>query len=166
MAVHLMLPRAPARAVAFATGVARGDRCGLRTILQGHRVPGAAPEGAGLLSVALGEPAVMRLANASDPEIVDFAVDALAGTAFGAVSAVEARVHRWHDARPLFASGALSRLENFSVRIDRSPRVAFAGDYMIAPTLEGALTSGMQAAWRAVQSLDATQDARTPEPPR
>lgn len=166
MTVELLLARAPARPLPFATGFARGDSSGLRSVLQSHRAPGVAPEGAGLLSVSLGGEAIRRLANARDEEIADFAIDALADTVFGAVSPLEVRVDRVHDARPVFPRGALSRLENFGVRIDRSPRVAFAGDYMIAPTLEGALTSGMQAAWRIVQSLEATAWAQRPSAAR
>jgi len=154
MTVHLMLADEPAGGLPYAVAFARRDASGLRTVLQGHRVPGTAPEGAGLLSVSLGREAILRLANAPDEQIAEHAVDGLASTPFGAVAVLEACVYRWHDARPVFPGGALSRLENFGVRIDHSPRIAFAGDYMAAPTVEGALSSGMQAAWRIVQSLE------------
>jgi predicted NAD/FAD-dependent oxidoreductase len=54
----------------------------------------------------------------------------------------------------VFPRGTLSRLETFGVRIDRSPRLVFAGDYLIGPTVEGALTSGMQAASRVIRALE------------
>lgn len=140
----------------FATGFARGEGLGLRAIFQSHREPGAAPEGTKLLTVTLADSAVMRLAQAKDEEITGFTLDALAKTPLGLLSAHESVVHRWQYARPVFPRGALSRLEHFGVRIGRSPRIAFAGDYLVGPTVEGALTSGMQAASRVVQSLEDT----------
>jgi predicted NAD/FAD-dependent oxidoreductase len=54
---------------------------------------------------------------------------------------------------PLFPAGHLARLAEFSSRRDRSPRLAFAGDYLIGPYTEMALTSGMRAATEIAASL-------------
>jgi predicted NAD/FAD-dependent oxidoreductase len=54
---------------------------------------------------------------------------------------------------PRFGPGHLPRLAAFLRRMDRSPRMAFAGDYLIAPTAEAALTSGMRAASEIVRTL-------------
>ncbi len=47
---------------------------------------------------------------------------------------------------PIFYPGYLTSLARFGRRIERSPRIAFAGDYLLGPTAESALTSGMRAA--------------------
>ena len=153
--VDLLLDEAP-RGLAFGAAFARSEGTGLRALFQSHRDPGAAPAGAGLLTVHLGDEAIRRLAQAKDEEIAGWTLDALARTPLGRVEPHHSVVHRWGHARPIFPRGALSRLESFQVRIDRSPRLVFAGDYLIGPTVEGALTSGMQAASRVVQSLDDT----------
>ena len=46
------------------------------------------------------------------------------------------------------------RLSSFLRRNDRSPRLSFAGDYLIGPNLEAAVTSGMRAASDVARSLD------------
>ncbi len=155
ISVNLALDEIP-RDLPFATGFARGEGLGLRAIFLSHLEPGAAPEGTKLLTVTLADSATRRLAQVKDEEIAGFTLDALAKTPLGRLSAHESVVHRWQYARPVFPRGALSRLEHFGVRIARSPRLAFAGDYLVGPTVEGALTSGMQAASRVVQSLDDT----------
>ena len=142
-------------ALPFAIGFARGEGLGLRAIFQSHREPGAAPEGTALLTVSLADSAVRRLSQAKDEEIVGFTLDALARTPLGSLSVRDSSVHRWQHARPIFPRGALSRLEHFGVRGRRSPRLAFAGDYLVGPTVEGALTSGMLAASQVVRSLEA-----------
>ena len=48
---------------------------------------------------------------------------------------------------------APQRLAAFLRRMDRSPRMAFAGDYLIGPTAEGAVTSGMRAATEIARFL-------------
>lgn len=156
ISVNLALDELP-QDLPFATAFARGEGLGLRAVFQSHRDPGAAPEGTKLLTVTLADPAARRLAQVKDEEITAFAVDALAKTPLGLLSVNESVVHRWSHARPIFPRGALSRLEHFGVRIARSPRLAFAGDYLVGPTVEGALTSGMQAASRVVQSLEDTR---------
>jgi hypothetical protein len=47
---------------------------------------------------------------------------------------------------PIFYPGYLSSLVRFGRRVDRSPRLFFAGDYLVGPGVESALTSGMRAA--------------------
>lgn len=138
----------------FATAFARGEGLGLRSIFQSHFEPTAAPDGTKLLTVNLAAWAIRRFGQLKDEEVTGFTLDALAKTPLGRLSAHESVVHRWQYARPIFPCGALSRLEHFRVRTARSPRLAFAGDYLVAPTVEGALTSGMQAASRVLQSLE------------
>jgi oxygen-dependent protoporphyrinogen oxidase len=154
--LHLLLEQMPPALDPFGVAFTRRDGHGLRALFQSHRTPGTVPEGAGLLTVELAEESVHRFAHARDEEISAFTLDALSRTPIGAVSPTDVVVHRWQHARPTFPRGALSRLETFGVRMDRSPRLAFAGDYLIGPTLEGALTSGMQAASRVIQALERT----------
>ena len=66
---------------------------------------------------------------------------------------------------PIFYPGYLSSLVRFGRRIDRSPRLSFAGDYLIGPGVESALTSGMRAAaeiagFRAVRVAHAKRNAQ------
>ena len=68
-------------------------------------------------------------------------------------SQCDARVVRWRELLPLFHPGYLPRLDSFLSRADRSPRLAFAGDYLVAPCVEGALTSGMRAASEVARDL-------------
>lgn len=151
--VDVLLPERP-RGLAYGNAIPRASGLGLRAVFLAHREPEVGPVGSGHLTVQLAEDATLRLARAKDEEIVGFTLDALARTSIGLLPSYDAVVQRWAHARPVFPRGALSRLEHFGVRIGRSPRLAFAGDYLIGPTVEGALTAGMQAASRIVQCLD------------
>ncbi len=142
--------------LAYGNCFPRSEATGLRSVFLAHREPESSPPGQGHLVVHLAEPATRRLARAKDEEVAGFAIDALARTPIGLLPSHEAVVQRWQYARPTFPLGALARLEGFDVRIERSPRLAFAGDYLVGPTVDGAVTSGMRAASRIVQSLDDT----------
>ena len=61
-------------------------------------------------------------------------------------------VARHPDAWPLFEADDVRRLARFLQRFERSPRIAFAGDYLMAPSADGALASGL----RAAAELEAT----------
>jgi len=55
-------------------------------------------------------------------------------------------IHRWPSLVPQFYPGYYHALRDFQRRTDRTDRLFFAGDYLIAPYTEGALTSGLRAA--------------------
>ena len=58
----------------------------------------------------------------------------------------DARVSRSEWMLPRFVPGAGGRLAAFLRRGERSPRLAFAGDYLVGTNAEAAVTSGMRAA--------------------
>jgi oxygen-dependent protoporphyrinogen oxidase len=68
----------------------------------------------------------------------------------GEPTPLETYVQRWPEALPFFDVGHLKRLESFEKGdIERPGRaIVFAGDYLGGPFMEGAFTSGIQAAER------------------
>jgi oxygen-dependent protoporphyrinogen oxidase len=54
---------------------------------------------------------------------------------------------------PQFHAGYLGHLRSFLERGERTPRLAFAGDYLVGPYTEAALTSGLRAANEIALSL-------------
>ena len=109
-------------------------------------MPGACPDGEGLLRVTLRTAEAERLWEAKDDDVAAFALAELARTPLGTLSPSAVFVHR-HDPRsPALAPGSLRALRRFEMRADRSRRLAFAGDWRLAPTVEGAIASGLRAA--------------------
>ncbi len=84
--------------------------------------------------------------GATDAEVADFVAEELARTPVGRLEVRDAVIQRFAPMLPVFYPGFLARLARFGRRINRSPRIAFAGDYLVGPTVEAALTSGMRAA--------------------
>jgi len=111
-----------------------------------HHKPGFAPPGAGLVRAMLSRNATDRLWDAADTEISDFAAEELARTPIGRLRPRSHLIDRYRSMLPIFYPGYLTSLARFRRRIERSPRIAFAGDYLLGPTAESALTSGMRAA--------------------
>jgi hypothetical protein len=106
------------------------------------------------VNAALTESAAARLARASDGAVVDCALESLARTPIGRLAPRDAVVHRWDPMLPQFRAGYLPRLRGFLRRHDRSPRLAFAGDYLVGPYTEAALTSGLRAATETARALE------------
>jgi oxygen-dependent protoporphyrinogen oxidase len=146
MVCFLMTERAPATLPWYGVAFPRREDVGLYGMAVDHWKPGVAPAGAGLLNAALTARAAEALRDAPDEAVVAHVVDALARTPVGRLEPIASAVHRWDPMLPLFPAGHLARLAAFHARADRSPRLAFAGDYLIGPYTEMALTSGLRAA--------------------
>jgi oxygen-dependent protoporphyrinogen oxidase len=69
--------------------------------------------------------------------------------------ALFSRVYRWDQGLPEFDVGHFRRLQTFADGAIEWDRVVFAGDYLGGPLVEGAVTSGLQAADRLVRRLRA-----------
>jgi protoporphyrinogen oxidase len=142
----LMLERAP-RTLSFdAVSFPRSAAMGLTALSVEHRKPGFAPPGAGLLRATLATRATDRLWEAADSEILEFVDRELARTPVGRLKPLDYAISRTNPMYPIFYPGYLSSLIRFGRRVDRSPRLFFAGDYLVGPGLESALTSGIRTA--------------------
>lgn len=111
-----------------------------------HHKAGVTPSGGGLFNVSLTAAASARLWDASDETIIAVALDNLARTPIGRLAPAGAVVHRWDPMLPQFYTGYTRQLAEFFARAERSARLAFAGDYLVGPFTEAALTSGLRAA--------------------
>jgi oxygen-dependent protoporphyrinogen oxidase len=67
------------------------------------------------------------------------------------------RIYRWQQALPEFDVGHFTRLSAFVEGEIEFGNIVFAGDYLGGPFIEGAITSGMQAADRLSERLDRNQ---------
>ena len=144
--VFLMTEREPATLPYYGVAFPRREGIGLYGLAVDHHKTGVCPPGSGLLNAALTASAAARLWERSDAEIVAFVLDELARTPVGRLSPCDAAVHRWSPMLPQFHAGYLPRLAAFHGRRARSPRLAFAGDYLVGPYTEAALVSGLRAA--------------------
>jgi oxygen-dependent protoporphyrinogen oxidase len=151
---HLLLDRAPAVLTDYGVSFPRREGIELYGLAADHYKEGVAPPGAGLVNAALTERAAARLWEAPDTAVVEHLLDELARTPIGRLAPRNAVVHRWDAMLPQFRVGYTARLAAFLSRTDRSPRLAFAGDYLVGPYTEAALTSGMRAATEIARALD------------
>ncbi|MBW2272546.1 MAG: FAD-dependent oxidoreductase [Deltaproteobacteria bacterium] len=150
---HLLLDEAPAALTHCGVAFPRRPGSDLYGLAAEHCKGGAAPPGAGLLRATLSEAATSRVWGAADGEVAGLVLDNLSRTPLGSLSPRKVVVHRWPAMLPHFAPGHLQGLTGFLGRADRSARLAFCGDYLVGPYVEGALTSGMRAASEVVRSL-------------
>ncbi|MCH7645505.1 MAG: FAD-dependent oxidoreductase [Myxococcales bacterium] len=142
----LLFETAPRKLSFDAASFPRSAAMGLAVLHVEHRKPGFAPPGAGLLRATLATRATDRLWEATDSEIVDFVDRELARTPVGRLNPQNYVISRTDPMYPIFYPGYLSSLIRFGRRVDRSPRLFFAGDYLVGPGVESALASGIRAA--------------------
>jgi len=159
--VHFLLEEPPKTLPFYGVAFPRSAGLDLYGLAVDHHKPGAAPRGAGLVNCALTETAARRLADEPDERWTECALDALAATPVGRLEPTRAVVHRWDPMLPQFRAGYLPELARFLARDDPSPRLAFAGDYLVGPYTEAALTSGNRAANAIARSLGAWEEVGT-----
>jgi oxygen-dependent protoporphyrinogen oxidase len=112
-----------------------------------------------MFNCALSEAYAAELFEKSDAEIAHVALAELAKLPLRGLDKTEqVVVHRWPELVPQFYHGYIRALADFKERRDRSDRIFFAGDYLVGPYTEAALTSGLRAA-DDVQARLATQPA-------
>jgi oxygen-dependent protoporphyrinogen oxidase len=108
---------------------------------------GVVPEGKVLFNCALAEDLAAELWGASDDRVISVVRGELDKLPLRGLYAVEGyEVHRWPALVPQFYPGYHRAIAGFLARKERSPRLFFAGDYLVGPYTEAALTSGLRAA--------------------
>ncbi|MEE8582126.1 MAG: NAD(P)/FAD-dependent oxidoreductase [Myxococcota bacterium] len=153
---HLVLDEAPSAASHYALAFPRRPDQPLAWLGFDHLKPGAAPEGRGLLQVHFDEAAASKLWQASESDLADVIAEQLAHTPIGRVSPRRVFARRFSLYRRGFPPGSLGRLAAFLARSERTPRLEFAGDYLIGQRVEGAVTSGMRAASEVLRAIEAS----------
>jgi oxygen-dependent protoporphyrinogen oxidase len=149
LSLQLLLDRRPAHGPGLVL-VPEREGLGLAAV---SLEPDTAPVGACLLRVVLDETSARALREAPDAEVVAHALRGLARTPVVGPEIAHAVVRRSVHGVPRFSPGSLRRLAAFTSRVERSPRLAFAGEYLLGSGLEGDVTSGMRAATEVARGL-------------
>jgi protoporphyrinogen oxidase len=146
--VHLLFERCP-RALPYRSVVfGRGAGLEISSLVAEHTKPGVAPHGAGVLRVALAPDAAARMHRASDASVADLVLENLAYSPVGRLRPDGFAVWRHADLAPRFDAAHCRRLARFTARLERSPRLAFAGDFLAGPSTDAAVASG---AWASAE---------------
>jgi oxygen-dependent protoporphyrinogen oxidase len=151
--VHLLLEQPPRTLTHYGVAFPRLEGLELYGLAVDHHKPGAAPPGAGLLNAALTAEAAARTWDAPDAEVVELVLANLERTPIGRLAPADAVVHRWSPMLPQFGAGYTRALAAFLARSERSPRLVFAGDYLVGPYTEAACASGLRAADEVERAL-------------
>lgn len=138
--------------LSFAAGEARNVAA---VCIEENKVAGLVPPGKGLAVVFAQPHAAERLAGASADEAAALLMPEVARALPGLPSTVlQSRLYTWADGWTIFGPGSLGRLPALRAAAwDSSPRAVLAGDYLYAPTVEGAVTAGLAAADRLLTRL-------------
>lgn len=138
----------PLKADFFGLSVLRSDP-GVKDLVavcvQEHKTPGLVPADRGLL-VCLGAPAA-NAALIADPEHGVRRMLTAVERIFPGMreQILRVKMYRHPYGYPVFYSGYLRHLRQFPESA-LPPGIALAGDYLVAPTIEGAIRSGLNAA--------------------
>jgi oxygen-dependent protoporphyrinogen oxidase len=95
--------------------------------------PSSVPHGGGLLTISGGGPNVTAMSLIDDLQKL-YKIDS-----------VSTEVVEWTTALPMFPPGRYRQLVNFQRR-QRKPGLFFCGDYLSGPLIEGAISTGLDAA--------------------
>lgn len=135
--------------LSFPRGTGAGERV-VALCIQSRKLPGLVPPGGDAL-VALPAPtATASLLALDDAAAADAVLASLEQSVDGIARHVKsAHVFRYEHGYTIFEPGYLQHLARFNAAW-LPPRLSLAGDYMLAPSVEGAVRSGEHAARRAL----------------
>ena len=120
--------------------------------LQSRKLRSLVPDGSEAAVVFPAPALAAELADAAPQACVDAVLPALEAAFPGFGTRVQrARVYPVPEGYALFYPGYLRHLRRFDA-LELPPRLALAGDYLVAPTVEGAVRSGRAAACRLLAS--------------
>jgi len=138
----------------YGVGIPRREGVSLYGLAVENPKEGVVPAGKTMFNCAFSEAAAAGLFGASDEVVVEAVHRELAKLPLRGLDRVEGHaVHRWLALVPQFYPGYHRALARFLTRDDRSDRLFFAGDYLVGPYTEAALTSGLRAAGEAAVRL-------------
>lgn len=127
-----------------------GDRLVAACALE-RKVPDLVPEGGGLVVLYPAPSVAPRVAEMDAEAVADLLIPALEQALPGIGARVtRARVYRFPDGSVQFYPGYLEHLRRFD-EAWLPARLALAGDYLVSPTVEGAVRSGLAAAARVLR---------------
>jgi oxygen-dependent protoporphyrinogen oxidase len=155
LSIALLLDR-PVGVEFFGLSFARGEGSVLEALcVQENKGPGLVPEGKGLLVGFVRPERVDSLLDADGPDVLEAIRPDLDRAFPGRAAHIErVRIYRWREGIPVFYPGFLARLGSFrSGAVEKDGVVALAGDYLVSPTMEGAVSAGLAAAERILSRL-------------
>ena len=146
----------PAGVKWFGLSYARGEARSVATVcVEENKASGLVPSGRGLLMVFPLPEVGLRLMDATPEQALEALLPDLAKPFPRIASMITGlRLYRWPHAWTLMRPGSLTHLDRLRAEgLDAEGRVALAGDYLHTPSLEGAVTSGLNAAGRILNGI-------------
>ena len=145
--VFVMTATAEADPGVYGVGISRREGVRLYGLAMENPKDGAVPPGKTMFNCVFSEEYAAELMGRPDGAIVEALHGELRKLPLRGLDRIEGHaVHRWPELVPQFYPGYIRSLAAFQRRRERSDRLFFAGDYLVAPYTEGALTSGLRAA--------------------
>jgi oxygen-dependent protoporphyrinogen oxidase len=109
-----------------------------------------------MFNCAFAEDYAAELFNRPDSDVIEALHGELRKLPLRGLDKTEAHaIHRWPELVPQFYAGYIRSLAAFKDRPRPSDRLFFAGDYLVGPYTEAALTSGLRAAADVAQRFAA-----------
>lgn len=145
--VFVMTSTAEADPGVYGVGIGRKEGVRLYGMALENPKQGAVPAGKTMFNCAFSEEYAAELWGRSDDDVIGALHGELRKLPLRGLDKTEGHaVHRWTELVPQFYTGYIRSLAAFKQRAQRSDRVFFAGDYLVGPYTEAALTSGLRAA--------------------
>jgi oxygen-dependent protoporphyrinogen oxidase len=136
----------------YGLGIGRREGVRLYGMAMENPKEGAVPDGKTMFNCALSEEYAAELMSRPDADVVEALHGELRKLPIRGLDRTEGHaVHRWPELVPQFYYGYIRSLAAFKARTQRSDRMFFAGDYLVGPYTEAALTSGLRAADEVAQ---------------